>query len=170
MSVCQENLFQSRSKKTSTFLHLLNYLWEIFHKSNKRILDCVSGLHNCLDFSQLPLVFRWGCGNTENVLYCLIIFVWRTPPNLRHDGLVKATRTGGSVGWAPGCHAGGREFDSGRTNTQDFYKSLRRKCCLCNYFRKWLVFVVFPRIRTINRRPRLTSVVWDVNPCAVREE
>ena len=28
------------------------------------------------------------------------------------------SRTGGSVGWAPGCHAGGREFNSGRTNTQ----------------------------------------------------
>ena len=28
------------------------------------------------------------------------------------------TRTGGSVGWASGCHAGGREFDSGRTITQ----------------------------------------------------
>ena len=27
-------------------------------------------------------------------------------------------RTGGSVGWASGCHAGGREFDSDRTNTQ----------------------------------------------------
>ena len=27
-------------------------------------------------------------------------------------------RTDGSVGWASGCHAGGREFDSGRTNTQ----------------------------------------------------
>ena len=27
-------------------------------------------------------------------------------------------RTGGSVGWAPDCHAGGREFDSGWTNTQ----------------------------------------------------
>ena len=26
--------------------------------------------------------------------------------------------TGGSVGWAPGSHAGGREFNSGRTNTQ----------------------------------------------------
>ena len=25
---------------------------------------------------------------------------------------------GGSVGWAPDCHAGGREFNSGRTNTQ----------------------------------------------------
>ena len=23
-----------------------------------------------------------------------------------------------SVGWASGCHVGGREFDSGRTNTQ----------------------------------------------------
>ena len=27
-------------------------------------------------------------------------------------------RTDGSVGWASGCHAGGREFNSGRTNTQ----------------------------------------------------
>ena len=27
-------------------------------------------------------------------------------------------RTGDSVGWAAGCHAGGREFDSDRTNTQ----------------------------------------------------
>ena len=28
------------------------------------------------------------------------------------------------------CHAGGRDFNSGRTNTQG--------CCLCNYIRKWL--------------------------------
>ena len=27
-------------------------------------------------------------------------------------------RTGGSVGLVSGCHAGGREFDSGWTNTQ----------------------------------------------------
>ena len=27
-------------------------------------------------------------------------------------------RTGGSVSWASGCYAGGREFDSGWTNTQ----------------------------------------------------
>ena len=27
-------------------------------------------------------------------------------------------RTGGTIGWAPGCHAGGREFDSSWTNTQ----------------------------------------------------
>ena len=26
--------------------------------------------------------------------------------------------SGGSFGWASGCHAEGREFDSGRTNTQ----------------------------------------------------
>ena len=31
MSVCQENLVQSKSEKTSIFLHLLNYLWEIFY-------------------------------------------------------------------------------------------------------------------------------------------
>ena len=29
-----------------------------------------------------------------------------------------APRTGGSVGLASRCHAGGREFDSDRTNTQ----------------------------------------------------
>ena len=29
-----------------------------------------------------------------------------------------SSRTGGSFGWALGRHAGGREFDSGRTNTQ----------------------------------------------------
>ena len=27
-------------------------------------------------------------------------------------------RTSSAVGWVSGCHAGGREFDSGRTNTQ----------------------------------------------------
>ena len=27
-------------------------------------------------------------------------------------------RTGGSVGWASGCYAGGREFDFDRTNAQ----------------------------------------------------
>ena len=32
--------------------------------------DAVEGLHNCQEFSQLPLVFRWGYGNTETVLYC----------------------------------------------------------------------------------------------------
>ena len=48
---------------------------------------------------------------------------------LRHSGLKRRQhkkwrlkthclpRTGGSVDWASGCHAGGREFDSGRTNT-----------------------------------------------------
>ena len=33
-------------------------------------LDYVSGLHNCLGFSQLPLVVSKGYGNMENVLYC----------------------------------------------------------------------------------------------------
>ena len=43
-------------------------------------LDYVSGLHNCREFSQLSLLFRWGYGNTENVLYCLIIR-WVIPGN-----------------------------------------------------------------------------------------
>ena len=30
----------------------------------------------------------------------------------------RAPGTGGSVGWASGCNAEGREFDSGLTNTQ----------------------------------------------------
>ena len=37
MSVCQENLFQSKSEKTSIFFHLLNYRWEIFYKSNRKL-------------------------------------------------------------------------------------------------------------------------------------
>ena len=31
---------------------------------------------------------------------------------------IEIAKLGGSVGWAPGCHAGGREFNSSRTNTQ----------------------------------------------------
>ena len=35
-------------------------------------LDCVSGLHNLLKFSQPPLVFRWEYVNTvKKVLFCL---------------------------------------------------------------------------------------------------
>ena len=37
----------------------------------------------------------------------------------RTDGRQTEPRTCGSVGGTSGCHAGGREFDSGRTNTQD---------------------------------------------------
>ena len=33
--------------------------------------DCVLSLYNRLEFSQLPLVFRRGYGNSEKVLYCL---------------------------------------------------------------------------------------------------
>ena len=42
MSMYQENLFQSRSKKTSIFLQLSNYLWEIFYKSNRGLFFRVS--------------------------------------------------------------------------------------------------------------------------------
>ena len=38
-----------------------------------------------------------------------------------HNDILYGDRTGGSVGLAPGCHAGGREFNSGRTNTQGLY-------------------------------------------------
>ena len=33
-------------------------------------------------------------------------------------GTCKEPRTGSSLSWASGYHAGGREFDSRRTNTQ----------------------------------------------------
>ena len=37
------------------------------------LADWVSGLHNCLEFSQLSsIVFRWDYVKTEKVLYCLI--------------------------------------------------------------------------------------------------
>ena len=49
-------------------------------------------------------------------------------------------RTGGSVGWASGCHAGGCDFDSDRTNTQGVKNVKTFKSS---------------RIRTINCRPRL---------------
>ena len=43
-------------------------------------------------------------------------------------------------------------------------KQLRIKCCLCNYIHKWLDFKS-SRIRTINRRPCLTTV-----HCSVKGE
>ena len=91
MSVYQENLFQSRSKKNSIFLHSSNYFWEIFYKSNTglfpvftkphlnrgvgRILDSYEKpeTHNCLGFSHLPFVFRLGYVNAERSPLCLNI-------------------------------------------------------------------------------------------------
>ena len=43
-------------------------------------LDFVSGLHNCLEFSQLLLIS--GYANTENVLYCL---------NVKQEGCIKTS-------------------------------------------------------------------------------
>ena len=51
--------------------------------------NSVSGLHNCLEFSQLPRLFRWGYGYTKNVLNCIIFVLsssgigckWRTGLN-----------------------------------------------------------------------------------------
>ena len=50
-------------------------------------------------------------------------------------------RTGGSVGWASGYDAGGREFDSDRTITQGL--KITEEKVLCNYISKWLDFQVF---------------------------
>ena len=64
-------------------------------------------------------------------------------------------------------NAEGREFDSGRTNTQ----GLRRECCLCNYIRKWLDFQVFsdkddkpevPYVSQITSMFMFISSLWDV--------
>ena len=52
-------------------------------------------------------------------------------------------RTGGSLGCAPGCDAEGREFETPTGPTLRVFKLLRRKCCLCNFICKWLVFLVF---------------------------
>ena len=38
-------------------------------------IDLVSCLHNCREFSQTSLVFISGYANTENVFYCLIIWL-----------------------------------------------------------------------------------------------
>ena len=44
--------------------------------------------------------------------------------------------------WALGCDVGGREFNSGRTNTQGL-NILNRNFCLFNHINKWLDFQVF---------------------------
>ena len=115
MSVYQESVFQLKSKKAIVFLHLSNYLWETVYKSNRGLfslfpsiasskhsgelgefstvmqtLDCVSGLHNCLEFSQLPLVLRWSYGNTENVLYCLNININEIPVELLRENMLSS--------------------------------------------------------------------------------
>ena len=45
MSVYQENLFQSRSKKTSIFLHLSNYLCGMFYKGNRGLFSVFPSPH-----------------------------------------------------------------------------------------------------------------------------
>ena len=58
MSLYQENLFQSRSKKkqNNIFLHLLNYFLEMLYKSNEDFFACPHSLDSnspnspsCLD-------------------------------------------------------------------------------------------------------------------------
>ena len=53
------------------------------------------------------------CCNTNEVSHLL-----RNLNPIKSPGPDHLSRTGGSAGWASGCHAGGREFDSDRTNTQ----------------------------------------------------
>ena len=75
-------------------------------------------------------------------------------------------RTGGSVGCASGCHVAGREFDSGRTNTQGL-KITEEKVLPLLLHQQMVDFRVLSRIRTVNRRSRLIALVgnqlvWDV--------
>ena len=57
-----------------TAFQAYNYIWTIddFFRVHigvlgefSTVMQTLSGLHNCLEFSQLPLVFRWGYVNTE---------------------------------------------------------------------------------------------------------
>ena len=58
-------------------------------------------------------------GNFIFLIGGLVIFftIIRVPFLELWDKKNKAKHNGGSVGWASGCDAGGREFDSGLTNT-----------------------------------------------------
>ena len=55
------------------------------------------------------------------------------------------------------CHAGGREFDSGRTNAQGL-KITEKKVLPLQLHPQMVKTFKSSRIRTINRRPRLTTL------------
>jgi len=64
---------------------------------------------------------------------------------------------GGSVDWATVCPAGGREFDSGRTNTQGL-KITEEKVLPLSLDLQMVKTFKSSWIRTINRRPCLTTL------------
>ena len=93
---------------------------------------------------------------TQNQLHCrdtapLTKHHWMNEHWLIHWTIKLLPRTGASVIWASDYRAGGREFDSGRTNTQGLQiteeKVLPRQVC----------HVKSSRLRTVNCRSRLTT-------------
>ena len=87
------------------------------------LLFCFFLLFHVLLFHVFSLVSFWFCFVAwQRCAWCH----WSVRKSVR-NGLIGprrvhivhiVTATGGSVGWASGCRAGGREFNSGRTNTQ----------------------------------------------------
>ena len=89
---------------------------------------------NCLEYSEMK----------REVRVRQILSEVRVQANLKcRVGLGCKQCTGSSIGCAPGCYAGGREFETPTGPTLRIFKLLRRKCCLCNFICKWLDFLVF---------------------------
>ena len=74
-------------------------------------------------------------------VYTKTIIVWNRAEAAEY--LPSPKRICGSVGWTMGCCAGGREFDSGRTNTQGLKNNWVESAAFVNYIGKWLDFQVF---------------------------
>ena len=67
----------------------------------------------------------WFPMNIQGLFYHFTTFAWCVSQGRWIEVILRRLRrfsrltaTGGSVGWASGCRAGGREFNSGRTNIQ----------------------------------------------------
>ena len=108
--------------------HICSFLTLLFLKSlcqssiftQHKILTYWKQKHPSLLLS--PTKFPWSC-NHNNYYYNNIIKIidgtlWELIYNFNDAKDYELPRTGGSVSWAAGCYAGGREFNSGRTNTQ----------------------------------------------------
>ena len=114
--VYQENLSQSRSKKTAFFFICRITFEKYFIKATEdffrvsiasskhsgevgefstvmQTFDCVSGLQNCLEFSQFSLVFRRGYENTKNILSCLIKVLLEEGNELNRSLMIQGSST-----------------------------------------------------------------------------
>ena len=88
----------------------------------KRSIGDIRYLFCCLAFSVLlSRIHMFFFVFTQDYLTCPLqtsVEPLLISANQKLAGPNRVPRTGGSVGWAPGCCAGGREFNSRRTNTQ----------------------------------------------------